>query len=272
MSRKSGNRFSEKDMRQANEPGAHPDSGCALRVGEAGQSARASLLPGAAALALATLYLIALLAAERQLLIIGLLAIGIVAVLAANWLGWLVPVGRSFADREDGLGGLAIAAAILVAAFFHYSHFVLLLVVTVLLYIVATLGLNIQFGYAGVLNFAGASFFGIGAYTSAVLNAHTGVPHLLVLPIGGRPEFRIGRSDDNELVLLDPAVSRYHAAIRPSDQGYVIFDLDSSNGVRVNGEAVRFARLADGDEIQVGSTLAHFRDGIAREAVEGGAA
>ena len=37
--------------------------------------------------------------------------------------------------------------------------------VTVLLYIVATLGLNIQFGYAGVLNFAGASFFGIGAYT-----------------------------------------------------------------------------------------------------------
>ena len=42
--------------------------------------------------------------------------------------------------------------------------------VTVLLYTVATLGLNIQFGYAGVLNFAGASFFGIGAYTSAVLN------------------------------------------------------------------------------------------------------
>jgi ABC-type branched-subunit amino acid transport system permease subunit len=143
------------------------------------------LLPGAAALALATLYLIALLAAERQPLIIGLLAIGIVAVLAANWLGWLAPVGRSFADREDGLGGLAIAAAIVVAAFFHDNHFVLLLVVTVLLYIVATLGLNIQFGYAGVLNFAGASFFGIGAYTSSVLNAHTAVPHLLVLLIGG---------------------------------------------------------------------------------------
>ena len=53
----------------------------------------------------------------------------------------------------------------MVAAFFHDDHFVLLLVVTVLLYTVATLGLNIQFGYAGVLNFAGASFFGIGAYT-----------------------------------------------------------------------------------------------------------
>src|SRR4029450_9419068 len=41
------------------------------------------------------------------------------------------------------------------------------------------------FGYAGVLNFAGASFFGIGAYTSAVLNTYTSVPHLLVLLIGG---------------------------------------------------------------------------------------
>ena len=56
---------------------------------------------------------------------------------------------------------------------FHEDHFVLLLVITVLLYSVATLGLNIQFGYAGVLNFAGASFFGIGAYTSAVLNSYT---------------------------------------------------------------------------------------------------
>jgi ABC-type branched-subunit amino acid transport system permease subunit len=175
--------------------------------GEGGQSARASLLPGAAALALATLYLIALLAAERQPLIIGLLAIGIVAGLAANWLGWLAPVGRSFAEREDGLGGLAIAAAIVVAAFFHDSHFVLLLVVTVLLYIVATLGLNIQFGYAGVLNFAGASFFGIGAYTSSVLNAHTGVPHLLVLLIGGLLAALIG-----SVLLLPVLRTRGHYA------------------------------------------------------------
>ena len=175
--------------------------------GEGGQSARTSLLPGAAALALATLYLIALLAAERQPLIIGLLAIGIVAVLAANWLGWLAPVGRSFADREDGLGGLAILAAILVAAFFHDSHFVLLLVVTVLLYIVATLGLNIQFGYAGVLNFAGASFFGIGAYTSSVLNAHTAVPHLLVLLIGGLLAALIG-----SVLLLPVLRTRGHYA------------------------------------------------------------
>src|SRR2546427_4523283 len=154
-------------------------------MSEVMQKLRAPLLPGVVALALSTAYLIALLAAEKQPLIIGLLAFAVVAVLAAHYLGWLNLVSRSFADGEDVLGVYAILAACVVAAFFHDNHFVLLLFVTVLLYTVATLGLNIQFGYAGVLNFAGASFFGIGAYTSAVLNTYTAVPHLIVLLIGG---------------------------------------------------------------------------------------
>jgi ABC-type branched-subunit amino acid transport system permease subunit len=177
-------------------------------VSEPAQEAKqASLIPGAVALALAALYLIALLAVEKQPLIIGLLALAIAAVLAASRLGLLAPVSRSFADREDALGALAVVAAVTVAAVFHDNHFVLLLIVTVLLYIVATLGLNIQFGYAGVLNFAGASFFGIGAYTSAVLNAHTGVPHLLVLPIGGLISALIG-----SLLLLPVLRTRGHYA------------------------------------------------------------
>ena len=154
-------------------------------VSEGRNKSRASLRPGIIALALATLYLCALMAAERQPLIIGLLVLAVVAILGAQRMGWLAAISRSFADREDTLGVLAIVAAVAVAASFHDNHFVLLLIVTVLLYTVATLGLNIQFGYAGVLNFAGASFFGIGAYTSAVLNAHTTVPPILVLLIGG---------------------------------------------------------------------------------------
>jgi hypothetical protein len=140
--------------------------------------ARASLWPGLAALVLATVYLIALLGTEKQGFIIGLLAVAIVAGAGAGYFRWLTPVSRSFAEREDALGVLAIVALCAVAAWFHEDHFVLLLVLTVMLYTVATLGLNVQFGYAGVLNFAGASFFGIGAYTSAVLNT-TAVPHLL---------------------------------------------------------------------------------------------
>ncbi|HET9415135.1 MAG TPA: branched-chain amino acid ABC transporter permease [Pseudolabrys sp.] len=141
--------------------------------------------PGIIALAIATGYLIALLGAEKQNLIIILLAAGIGAVLAAAWLGLVENVSASFMEHEDALAVCAIGAACAVGAVFHDNHFVLLLVITVLLYSVATLGLNVQFGYAGVLNFAGASFFGIGAYTSAVLNTYTAVPHLLVLLVGG---------------------------------------------------------------------------------------
>jgi ABC-type branched-subunit amino acid transport system permease subunit len=144
-----------------------------------------SVWPGLIGLVLAAGYLTWLLAAEDQTVIIALLAGAVVAVIAATWLGLLERVNRSFTDHEDALGGCAILAVIAMAAYFHDDHFVLLLMVTVLLYSVASFGLNIQFGYAGVLNFAGASFFGIGAYTSAVLNTQTSLPSLLVLLIGG---------------------------------------------------------------------------------------
>ena len=149
------------------------------------EKGRTTVWPGIIALAIATSYFIAMLGAEKQNLIIILLAAGIVAVLAAAWLGLLEFVSASFVEHEDALAVCAIGATCAVGAVFHDNHFVLLLVITVLLYSVATLGLNVQFGYAGVLNFAGASFFGIGAYTSAVLNAYTAVPHLLVLLVGG---------------------------------------------------------------------------------------
>jgi ABC-type branched-subunit amino acid transport system permease subunit len=175
-------------------------------AGEA-EKTHAALWPGVVALAAATGYLIALLAAENQALIISLLTAGIAAVIAAAWLRLLNHASRSFEDHEDVLGGFAILAAFAVAVFFHEDHFVLLLVTTVLLYTVATLGLNIQFGYAGLLNFAGASFFGIGAYTSAVLNAHTALPHLIVLAIGGLLAALIG-----SLLLLPVLRTRGHYA------------------------------------------------------------
>ncbi len=151
----------------------------------AAEKPEAPLWPVLCALACATVYLAALLAAERQAVIIALLAVGVAAIAGAAWLGLLERVARSFAAHENAFGGAAIVAALAVAGLFHDNHFVLLLIVTVLLYSVATLGLNVQFGYAGVVNFAGASFFGIGAYTAAVLNAQTSVPHLLVIVIGG---------------------------------------------------------------------------------------
>ena len=168
---------------------------------------RASLWPGFAALVAAAVYMIVFLGVERPQLVILLLGVGIAAVVAGAWAGLFAGVSRSCAEHEDALGLFTIAALLAVAAFFHDDHFVLLLVTTVLLYSVATLGLNIQFGYAGVLNFAGASFFGVGAYTSAVLNAYTPVPHLFVLLIGGVLAALVG-----SLLLLPVLRTRGHYA------------------------------------------------------------
>jgi len=172
-----------------------------------GDKMRADLWPGAAALGAATAYLIALLAVESPAAVVALLAAGVAAVLAAAHFGLVERVTRAFAVHEDALGLLAIAALLVVAAVFRADHFTLLLMVTVLLYSTAVLGLNVQFGYAGVLNFAGASFFGIGAYASAVLNTFTGLSHLVVLAIGGIASALIGC-----LLLLPVLRTRGHYA------------------------------------------------------------
>ena len=215
--------------------------------------------PGVVALAIATGYLIAMLGAEKQNLIIILLAAGIVAVLAATWLGLLETVSASFVEHEDALAVCAIGAACMVGAVFHDNHFVLLLVVTVLLYSVATLGLNVQFVYAGVLNFAGASFFGIGAYTSAVLNAYTAVPHLLVLLIGGVLAAFVG-----SLLLLPVLRTRGHYAAVVTIAFALLFKtflevndvLGGPQGMQVKG--MRILGWSFNDNIEIGKISLSF--------------
>lgn len=150
------------------------------------------LLPGMVGLTVLTVYLMLLLQVESQAEIAALLVIAVVAVLAATRFGVMPRVGRSFSEFE-GPFSFAIACAVLViVAYFHEDHFVLLLIATVIIYIIVTLGLNIQFGFVGMLNFAGAAFFGVGCYTAAVLTKNTPLPHLLILIIGGLMAALIG--------------------------------------------------------------------------------
>ena len=149
------------------------------------EAKRASAWPAAAVLAAITAYVAAVLYAEKQTTISILFTVGIVAVLSVRVLGLLKPIGRSFASHETAFNVSAAVAMLAIAAVFRNEHFVLLLAVTFMLYAIAALGLTIQFGYAGVVNFAGASFFGIGAYTSAVLMSQTALPHLAILFLGG---------------------------------------------------------------------------------------
>ncbi|WAJ45096.1 BTAD domain-containing putative transcriptional regulator [Mycobacterium sp. Aquia_216] len=65
---------------------------------------------------------------------------------------------------------------------------------------------------------------------------------------------RIGRITDNDIVLDDNDVSRYHAVITDSGTGFVITDLRSTNGVEVQGKRIRGSvTLGDGDHIKIGS-------------------
>lgn len=98
-------------------------------------------------------------------------------------------------------GGLALIAA------FYDSHFILLMLCAVMLYSTACLGLTVQFGYSGVANFAGAAFFGIGSYATAVLATHTGIPHLLIILISGLSAALIG-----SLLILPVLRTRGHYA------------------------------------------------------------
>jgi hypothetical protein len=57
----------------------------------------------------------------------------------------------------------------------------------------------------------------------------------LVLPRGPRTVFTIGRSPDCDLALGDITVSWHHAELRRSGAAWVLADLGSTNGTRVNG-------------------------------------
>jgi hypothetical protein len=69
----------------------------------------------------------------------------------------------------------------------------------------------------------------------------------------------IGRSKDCDIRVSDPNVSRRHAEIRQEGSAYWIVDLDSTNGVSVNGRASKRAKLDDEDRITLGSTELVFR-------------
>ena len=62
----------------------------------------------------------------------------------------------------------------------------------------------------------------------------------------------MGRSRDCDVRLDDPNVSRRHAELRREEGGWVVADLGSTNGVKVNGRRVSEAPLKPGDEIVLG--------------------
>jgi len=91
-----------------------------------------------------------------------------------------------------GLRTVIYAAVALAVAVFlpqpliYYQQYHLIHVLCLIeIYILLALGLNVIIGYTGILNLGYAAFYGIGAYTAALLAIHLNMPFWLLLPICG---------------------------------------------------------------------------------------
>jgi hypothetical protein len=74
-----------------------------------------------------------------------------------------------------------------------------------------------------------------------------------------KPVVSIGRQSDCDVVVNDPGASRRHAEIRAEDGHYVLADLGSTNGTKVNEATVGERELNPGDRITIGHTVLEFR-------------
>ena len=88
-----------------------------------------------------------------------------------------------------------------------------------------------------------------------------GPKHLAMLVSKSRPDERydlkgtvnIGRSQDNQIVLKDPTISRHHAWVKAEGDAFLVFDVGSANGTFVNDERVEAPReLQSGDSVRFG--------------------
>ncbi len=74
-----------------------------------------------------------------------------------------------------------------------------------------------------------------------------------------KPVVSIGRLSECDVVINDPGASRRHAEVRTENGRYVLADLGSTNGTKVNDATVGEQELTQGDRITIGHTVLEFR-------------
>jgi len=103
-------------------------------------------------------------------------------------------VGLSAAVRGDRGRRLAIAAAVVAAVLIPlFAHdFLTFQLTLVMVYALAILGLNLLTGFNGQFSLGHSAFYGIGAYTTAILMSRWDVPYFWTLPAAGAVCFAVG--------------------------------------------------------------------------------
>ncbi len=82
----------------------------------------------------------------------------------------------------------------------------------------------------------------------------------------GQRNLTIGRDPGNLIQLVDDKVSRRHAMVRWDGEGYTLIDLNSRNGVQIDGQRVHKYPLSIGDLFTVGNTVLEVLDDQALDA------
>ncbi len=77
-------------------------------------------------------------------------------------------------------------------------------------------------------------------------------------PLEGRGPWSIGRSEENDIVIQNPNISRKHAQLSRSENGFVVEDLGSTNGTLLDGAPIDRERIEGGDELTFGGINARF--------------
>ncbi len=106
-----------------------------------------------------------------------------------------------------------------------------------------------------------------GASRSSDLSIYLVRHHVAIVVLSGArrgseypiraPRLVIGRSSDADLSFEDPTISRHHAAIEFRGGAFVLEDLDSANGILVDGDPIQVHELAHGERFQCGNL--HFQ-------------
>lgn len=86
-------------------------------------------------------------------------------------------------------------------------------------------------------------------------------PPRLMFPAGHQARFTIGRDPGCDLVIPDISVSRWHAGLARGANGWLLTDLGSTNGTRLNGWRVRdVVPVRCGDRVSFGAVTFELRD------------
>lgn len=99
-----------------------------------------------------------------------------------------------------------------------------------------------------------------GARSCPVMRSLITVNNQPPFVLQGQDAYVIGRNGVCDILIEDPQASRQHAQLVREGDGWVLLDMDSTNGTMLNGVPVAHRRLKDGDVITVGSTTIRYQE------------